>query len=236
MRMIGYSTGSLDWRNVHRALELLGPGRRNVVELSALRTHELRPLLRGISNLPLESSSYVAVHAPSSFTPGEERDIVTALQAGVRREWHIVLHPDTIHDYRLWAQFGGQLCIENMDRRKPGRTVEELQQVFGRLPEASFCFDVAHARQCDTSMVEAYRLLHAFRDRLAQVHVSELDAQNRHVRLTHAGIWACQQIANLIPMEVPAIVEAPVLPDEIDAELDASLEALGRLTRFARAA
>jgi hypothetical protein len=234
--MIGYSTGSLDWRNARRALELLGPDRRNVVELSALRTHELMPLLRGISALPLQGCSYVAVHAPSSFTPAEERDVVSALLKEVRGEWRIVLHPDTIHDHRLWAQFGAQLCIENMDRRKPGRTVEELQQVFDRLPDASFCFDVAHARQCDTSMVEAYRLLHAFGDRLAQVHVSELDAQNRHVRLTHAGIWACRQIANLIPIEVPAIIEAPVLPDEIDAELDASLDALGRLPRFARAA
>lgn len=144
------------------------------------------------------------------------------------RRWLVVVHPDTIHDHRLWAGFGDRLCIENMDRRKPGRTVQELAPVFARLPRASFCFDVAHARQCDPPMGEAYRLLDAFQDRLAEVHVSELDAHGRHERLSPAGVWACQRIADLVPLEVPVIIEAPVQPHEIGAELDASLAALGR--------
>jgi hypothetical protein len=78
-------------------------------------------------------------------------------------------------------------------------------------------------------MGEAFRLLDAFHDRLAEVHISELDAHSRHVRLSPAGVWACQRVADMIPLEIPVIIEAPVHPHEIDAELEASLEAMGRL-------
>jgi hypothetical protein len=200
------------------------------VELSALRTHELAPLLGLISDLVLDEYPHVSVHAPSSFSAAEEPAIAAALRPVADRGWLVVVHPDTLHDHRLWGGFGDRLCIENMDRRKPvGRTVRELAPVFARLPHASFCFDVAHARQCDPSMGEAFRLLDAFHHRLAEVHVSELDAHSRHVRLSPAGVWACQRVADMIPLEIPVIIEAPVDPHEIGYELEASLEALGRL-------
>lgn len=163
--------------------------------------------------------------------------MVRALLPVARRGWPVILHPDAIHDFRQWRAFGDRLCIENMDHRKPvGRTVQELRPVFARLPRASFCLDVAHARQCDPSMRLAARLLDAFGDRLAEVHVSELDAHSRHVRLTRAGIRDVRRVAGLIPPHVPAIIEAPVLPHEVDAELAASLQALGRGARVACAA
>jgi hypothetical protein len=230
MSSIGFSTGSVARSDVRRALWLLEPHGMEAVELSALRTHELAPLLRLISGLILDEYPHVSVHAPSSFSAADEPAIAAALRPVADRGWLVVVHPDTIHDHRLWAGFGDRLCIENMDRRKPvGRTVRELAPVFARLPHASFCFDVAHARQCDPSMGEAFRLLDAFHDRLAEVHVSELDAQSRHVRLSPAGVWACQRVADMIPLEIPVIIEAPVDPHEIGSELEASLEALGRL-------
>jgi hypothetical protein len=237
METIGYSTGSLDRTDVLGALRLLEPHGTGAVELSALRTHELKPLLRRLDELPLGGYTHVSVHAPSSFSARDEPGIAAALLPVARRGWLVVLHPDAIHDPAPWQAFGDRLCIENMDRRKCcGRTVEELLPVFARLPRASFCFDVAHARQCDTSMTEAYRLLTEFGDRLRQVHVSELDDESRHVRLTPSGIWACQQVAGLVPVEIPAIIEAPVHPHEIGAELHASMEALGRLAVVACAA
>ena len=237
MDTVGFSTGSLARGDVRGAVEALSRHRTGALELSALRTSELAPLLEAIPHLPLEHYFHIAVHAPSCFDEREEQIVAARLLSVVERGWFVILHPDTIHDYTLWKAFGDRLCIENMDRRKPcGRTVEELQPVFERLPQASFCFDVAHARQCDTSMTEAYRLLSAFGDRLRQVHVSELDANSHHVRLTRAGIRACQEIADLIPVQIPVIIEAPVQPHEMDAEIGASLQALGRLVTIPRAA
>lgn len=228
MGPIGYSTGALARSNVHGAFDLLAFRGTGAVELSALRAHELAPLLRAIPDLPLASFAHVSVHAPSAFTAAQEPSIAAALLPLAQAGWRIVVHPDTLHDFERWRRFGDRLCIENMDARKPGRTVQELRPVFARLPRASFCFDLAHARQCDPSMAEAARMLQAFGGRLAEVHVSELDARSRHVRLSAAGIQACRQVAHLIASTVPAIVEAPVHPHEVEAELQASLRALGR--------
>jgi hypothetical protein len=237
MSGIGFSTGSVAKSDVHRALRILEPHATEAVELSALRTHELAPLLGVISRLAFDEYAHVSVHAPSAFSAAEEPAIAAALRPVAQRGWLVVVHPNTIHAPRLWAAFGDRLCIENMDRRKPvGRTVQELRPVFARLPQASFCFDVAHARQCDPSMSEAFRLLDAFHERLAEVHVSELDAHSRHVRLSPAGVWACQRVADMIPLDVPVIIEAPVEPHEISAELEAALEALGRLVGVSCAA
>lgn len=229
MHTIGYSTGALAGSDVHAALRMLAFRGTGAVELSALRAHELRPLLQAIPDLDLTGFEHVSVHAPSAFTAREEPGIASALLPVAERGWRVILHPDTIHDPRCWAPFGDRVCLENMDVRKPvGRTVRELRPVFRRLPRASFCFDVAHAAQLDPSMREAARLLDAFGDRLAEVHVSELDARSRHVRLSAGGVRACQQVAGLIPPHVPAIIEAPVAPHQIGAELESSLRALGR--------
>lgn len=237
MEHIGYSTGALARSDVDRALRLLAFRGTGAVELSALRVHELAPLLNLLSGLFLDGYRHLSVHAPSAFTAADEADVARSLLPVARRGWRVILHPDALHDSRHWRPFGDRLCIENMDVRKPvGRTVPELRPVFERLPRASFCLDVAHARQCDPSMRLAAQLLDAFGDRLAEVHVSELDAHSRHVRLTRAGIRDVRRVAGLIPSHVPAIIEAPVLPHEIDAELAASLRALGRGAQVACAA
>ena len=73
------------------------------------------------------------------------------------RNWPIVVHPDAMFDFSLWREFGNLLCLENMDKRKPvGRTVQELDRIFQELPDASFCFDIGHARQVAPTMTEAY--------------------------------------------------------------------------------
>jgi hypothetical protein len=236
METIGFSTGSLALGDVKSALGLLERHRTGCIELSALRVDELTPLLRCLPDLPLSGYRSISIHAPSAFARGEERRIAAdLLPVAAARGWPVILHPDAIHDFGIWRDFGDRVAIENMDRRKPGgRTVRELRPVFARLPDASFCFDVAHARQCDTSMTEAFRLLDSFGDRLAEVHVSELDAHSRHVRLSRAAIHACREIAHLIPIDVPVIVEAPVRSHEIEDELMAGLEAMGRSLTVAR--
>jgi hypothetical protein len=229
MDKIGFSTGSLTKGDAAAAFRLLEPFALGCVELSALRLHELAGLLACLPELPLTGYNHISIHAPSKFTALDEPAIVRALLPAASCGWLVVIHPDVIHDPRLWAPFGNRLAIENMDVRKPiGRTVEELRPIFARLPDAAFCFDIAHAQQCDASMLEATRLLDAFSGRLAEVHVSQLDANSRHTRLTRSGREGCLRIADRLPLEVPVIVEAPVSRAEMDAELHASLEAIGR--------
>ena len=115
---------------------------------------------------------------------------------------------------------GNLLCIENMDKRKPvGRTVRELELLFQEFPQASFCFDIGHARQVDTSMIGAYRMLKRFSSRLRQVHISEVNTQNKHDRLSFVSIRGFQEVTGLIPSSVPIIIESMVTEDQIGAEI-----------------
>ena len=138
-----------------------------------------------------------------------------------------MLHPDTIHDASLWRALGNRVALENMDRRKStGRTAEELRSTFNLLPDARHCFDVGHARQCDTSMAESYRILEAYGSRLAQLHVSEVNSASQHDPITYATKLGFQSIAHLIPAHIPLIIESRVPQGGISKEIDAVLEAL----------
>ncbi len=230
MDPIGFSTGSLAASDFRSAVAMLAGGSATVVELSALRWNELAPLLEAIPSLDLSRFRYVSLHAPSSFAEQDEEAAASTLrEVALRLGWPVVLHPDAIHRSERWDGFGPLLCIENMDRRKAGgRSAEELRTVFGRLPDASLCLDVAHVRQIDPSMAEALNILREFGGRLMQVHVSDVDAAGRHTRLTRTAIRAYQEIAELIPRHVPVVIESPVLPEQMDQEMAHALEALGR--------
>jgi sugar phosphate isomerase/epimerase len=88
-------------------------------------------------------------------------------------------------DPGVFRRLGTRLVLENMDGRKSsGRTAHELDLVFEQLPDAGFCFDIAHACSVDPSMGVATDLLDRFRSRLRQVHVSSLE-DGHHVPLTY---------------------------------------------------
>jgi hypothetical protein len=227
VRPIGFSTGALAYSDFNLALRLLKEEPISCVELSALRWSEVEPLLSALSSLDLRRYTYVAFHAPSRFTPDQEPALAALLRRFLPNNWPIVLHPDVISNFELWRDFGRQLAIENMDRRKPGgRTVGELHQVFENLPEAAMCFDIGHARQCDPSMTEAYRILEAYGSRLQQVHVSEVNALSHHDPVSFAARVAFEQVASLIPETVPIIIESRVRGTEVGAEIKRVCDAL----------
>jgi hypothetical protein len=228
MQPLGFSTGALALSDFKEALRMLRDTPARVVELSAIRERELVPLSRSIDGLDLSQFSYVSIHAPSYFSSEAEVWIFQELYEIRHLRWPIVVHPDTLHDFSLWRQLGDLLCIENMDKRKPvGRTVRELQLLFEEFPQASFCFDIGHARQVDTSMTEAYLMLKRFSSRLRQVHISEVNTQNKHDRLSFVSILDFQEVTHLIPSSTPVIIESIVAEDQIGAEISRVQSALG---------
>lgn len=227
MRHIGFSTGAVAFGDFQKAVTILNTQSFDSIELSALRLSEIEPLVMAIPSLDLARYRYVSLHAPSSFTDDEERWLVDLLLANVPQDWKIVLHPDTLHDFSLWRKFGKRLAIENMDRRKPvGRSLAELLTIFAKLPEASLCFDIGHARQCDSSMTEAFLILTALRNRLVHLHASEVNSESRHERISYGAMLAFRQVASLIPKEIPVIIESRVDPENLVAEADLAQQAL----------
>lgn len=221
MRLFGFSTGALAFGDFRKGLELLRGTAAQAVELSALREHELPVLMRALDDLSLEQFACVSVHAPSRLASLVEKDVAEMLLPCLDRGWRVILHPDAIRDPGCWRTFGSSLCIENMDKRKPtGRTASELQRFFVDLPEASLCLDLAHARQVDTTLAIARFILTEFGgERVAQVHLSELDARSHHGPLSMGAVQAIQSMAHWVPT-VPVILESVVTEGHIADELE----------------
>jgi hypothetical protein len=223
MRLLGFSTGALALGDFKKALNMLDyhDTRATAIELSALRVTELEPLVSSLDSLDLTRYQYVSIHAPSGFSREEEPKIIETLRKISERKWPIVIHPDAIHDWQRWEEFGAEICIENMDKRKPiGRNFVELADCFVRLPKASLCLDLGHARQVDPTMKEAMNMLRLFGGRLVQIHLSEVDEKSRHKRLSIPLAPEFTKIAHLIPQKTPIILESMIKPSEIVEELE----------------
>lgn len=222
----GFSTGALALGDFRKGLEIVRRFRLPAIELSALRLTELPVLLEAFDKLDLSGFDHVSIHFPSAYPSAEEARLVERLQnaaPGVP----VVVHPDAIHDFTPWRALGAAVLVENMDRRKSrGRTVREMEATFEELPDARLCFDVGHARQVDTSLTEAFLILERFGERLAQVHLSDVATSARHNRLSRTAILAFQELAPLIPANVPVILESPVEEHEIAEELHRAEDAL----------
>jgi hypothetical protein len=153
--------------------------------------------LYGILNFPFEKISpllkqfqYRSIHLP--VITGEDRqnneflvyphkklDQYINVIKEVAKEVGIqtyILHPDQVMDFD-WAnqEFGNLLGFENMDNKKKfGRTVSEMEEVFKKCPQANFIFDVNHLYTNDFSMNSASSFYSAFKDRLTHYHISAL--------------------------------------------------------------
>lgn len=219
IRRIGFSTGAVSKGDFLTALGILNGANIRVIELSALRFHELEPLTKAVPHLDLNRYEFISVHAPSAFGPSDEDFVVRLLESLTDRGYPVVVHPDVIYDPKVWTIFGDLLYVENMDQRKStGRTRQELAEIFKLLPNAKLCFDAGHARNVDTSMSQAAAILEMFRERLGQVHLSSVNTLGLHESFTFSSIQAFTEIANLIPHEVPIILESPVSREQIEGE------------------
>lgn len=222
MAILGFSTGAIARGDFRRALEVLRGTDLGAIELSALRERELEPLVAAFPSLPLSEFAYVSVHAPSRFDELTEARAVDYL-ATLPRHVNVVVHPDAMAEPASWERLGARLCIENMDQRKrTGRTIEELEPWFDRFPAAKFCLDVGHARQMDPTMSLATALLLRFQDRLAEVHMSEVDPFGTHRTMSYGARSAFSRIARRLPSHIPVILESIVSAPEIETELAAA--------------
>ncbi len=222
MRRIGFSTGALAYGNFRCGIELQRIDGVSAIELSALRESELAELIPAIPSLDLGQFKFKSFHAPSALDELTGAQLVERLAPVVALGLPIVVHPDIIEDadFAAWRSLGGSVLLENMDGRKPVcRTAQEMASYFDRLPEARFCFDIGHARQIDPTMSVAVELLLRYRDRLAEVHISEVNWECKHRAISSAAASAFRRVAQLIPEATPIIIESVIRPEAIADEL-----------------
>jgi len=207
----GFSTGALERGNFRKAVSWMESQDIRVLELSALRYEELRPLMESLNELRLSTFTYISVHAPSSFPREKEEEVVNLLSHAAERDWNVIVHPNVIYTPSLWRRLRKYLLIENMDGRKhSGRTAKELENILIELPEARLCLDVAHARQLDTTLTLLWEIVLKFADRIAEVHISELDSLCRHRPMSNGAVCDYRRIAPLIRADAPVVIESVI--------------------------
>jgi hypothetical protein len=182
------------------------------VELAALSEPELGPLIDYLEAMPSLPFLYLSVHAPSKHRSLGEEEFVATLADLPAFVDSIVVHPDTIEDVAAYRPLGSRLVIENMDSRKEsGRDAAELERTFADLPEAGFCFDIAHAWSVDPEMAVGEDLLDRFACRLRQVHLSSVDERQSHVPLRALDEEIFRPLLDRC-RDVPWMLEAPPRP------------------------
>jgi len=155
------------------------------VELTALGEDELPALVRFLEGEPSLPFRYVSVHGPSKARRMPEEELISQLAGLPAFIDAIVLHPDQMDDPALYASLGSRLLVENMDSRKEaGKNADELTKIFEKLPDAGFCFDIAHAWTVDPTMGVGEDLLDRFAGRLKHVHLSSISDSLEHVPLS----------------------------------------------------
>lgn len=220
MHNIGFCTGAINRENrisaIHSALKF----QTKTLEISAHQMSEFTNALDALLSLPMDIDA--SLHLPGEFTPNEELLLIQSLFSSIqnRSNTRLILHPDTVHAWDAWQCLGSNVCIENMDHRKStGRYVHELAPIFQKYPKFSMCFDIAHAYALDSSLVLARELLTHFRDRIREIHVSELNDSCEHVQTSTQTREAYKSIRHLIPTQATVIIESQVTPTTAHSEL-----------------
>jgi hypothetical protein len=160
----------------------------DTVELSALTAAELDSAVAYLQLAP-PASRHLSLHAPLALPRGGELELAARISEIASHVSAVVLHPNILNEPAVLAPLGKLVALENMDVQKlSGRDVAELKPYFAALPQARFCLDVAHVKSVDPTMELGHELLDAFGERLAELHVSGIDADCNHIALAHADV------------------------------------------------
>ena len=208
---IGASTGYMndirgDWPALVAQAADLSPF---AAELSVLSEPEVGGLSAFLRDAPELSFRYLSIHGPSKGRVMAEPELAHALSDLLNHADCVVMHPDTLRDPAPFRDLGHSLVLENMDAGKgDGCTVEQLERWFTVLPDAGFCFDVAHAWSVDPTLELANELLDTFAARVRHLHVSSLSPDLHHVPLKSDDEALFMPVLERC-VDLPWILEAP---------------------------
>lgn len=222
--LIGWSTGALlpigDKANFPLAVKILSTIPFTCIEFGVLREWELPIFLKHLPNLDISKFERVSFHTCKMKKLTEE-ELFKQIEPVIELGWPIISHPEMITDCTLWKKLGNRLHIENMDNREGvlGKTIEEMEQIFDKLPDASMCFDIGHARQVDPTMELARDLCVKFAEKIKEIHLSKINPFTcGHHPIDDNALEAFSKITDVLP-SCPIILEYRPLTDiEKEAE------------------
>jgi len=219
---IGFSTGVFyKEKDILESIEFLNTLPGNAIELNFLKKEELFKTIQKITPDMLEKFTYISLYAPKYSYGNDEltRDIFREIQKFQKiNQMHldaIVIHPNTIWDFKVLEKYSLPLAFENLDAREESgiyRTPQGLSQLKKQFPSVRFVIDVNHIYTIDPTMKLAQKFYDALDDNIAQYHLS--GCENKY----HAPLYKNKQKEIIKAMKnpdiIPIIIESVLRPNE----------------------
>jgi hypothetical protein len=179
--LLGFSTGCL-----HKTHDRLSPAtfeilRKIGANAIELMVHNLDEAERLLALVPedLLHFEYISIHAPSfdSFNAEEIakfRNTLSIFEKVAKKIKidAIVIHPDLIRDWEVFAEYDLPIKLENMDWRKEvGKYVDSMQAIFEKF-DAPMVLDLNHCYTNDPTMHLAKEMFETFGSRIEEIHLS----------------------------------------------------------------
>lgn len=226
MAHIGFATGAMhmSYFPLEAKLKLFKESGCNSVELTFGEAKTLNEFhFSDAIKEALKEFEIVTIHAPwreirynSESIPyiNKLKDICSE-----QKIYGIVVHPNTVDDYKVLEKSGLPFLIENMDDKArcgthPGE-FEKLKKDYN----FGFVLDLQHAYMHDPTMQLAGELIEAMGDRIKESHVSGQKDGRPHSLLHHSD--NSNMIIGMLRSDIPIILEGnDGLMNEIRDEVD----------------
>lgn len=210
-KKIGFSHGVL-----HRlievysreALDIYKSYSKDVLEFCLIRSQDIHktkdiiPLAEGIA--------VKSIHAPADVVYRNDADTIKLLDElashykALNAEL-IVVHPDTVEDWKVFDAYPLNWAIENMDNLKPAyKSVEDLEAFFATKENWKLVLDLNHCYSNDETMKLAEDFIARLGHRLAEVHLSGYAGYHEPIFQTKQDII----LDYCMKLDVPIVIES----------------------------
>lgn len=192
MAHIGFSTGAMhmSYFPLEVKLKLFRESGCNAVELSFGEAKTLKEFqFSDAIKKELACYELVTIHAPwreIRYNP-ESVSYINKLKGicAEQKIYGIVVHPNTVDDYKMLEKSGLPFLIENMDNRARCGTHPTEFEKLKKDYNFGFVMDLQHAYMHDPTMQLAGELIEAMEGRIMEFHVSG-QKEKPHSLLSHA--------------------------------------------------
>ena len=179
----------------------------NAIELNCPDTKKTASRLKNIKKEWLDDFKYKSIHGPGIIYKNNKRtkeilDIVEETCNRLKLNC-VVIHPDTIEDWRVFKKYSFTIGIENMDKRKSlGQTPQEFKKILKR--KYKLVLDMNHCYTVDKTMKIVEKFYQKFKKRIAHYHISGYIKLHEPLFISHRN-----EILNAIPNKnIPIIIES----------------------------
>lgn len=192
----GFTTGRLtDQNSFIDKMKIFADLGCQAIEFSLLDYSRFELIKSGVKQPLIDSFTHRSIHAPVKFgdksvTYRDDEETHAMLH---NLEWLcaavgasvLVVHPDRVADWNVFAKYTLPICLENMDVwKETARTTADMQQFF-KGNDFGMVLDVNHCFTNDPTMQLAQDLRDSFGQRIREVHLSGFiepeETVNRHV-------------------------------------------------------